>query len=211
MKKRKKIKRTLMNKAIIKRENSVGYFSAYYRGLECLLDMWPTIRASVPDATLDVYYGWESWVGLEGEDDFYVRMCKKFVELEGQGVTVHGRVSHETLAKAMKEIQVWAYPTQFTEIHCITALKAQEAGCYPVVTNVAALAETVQSGDKLNTRRIYNDEYQQEKFAKKVIEALKEGKTGTPVPNVDWQDVATQWINVIKEKLNEREKSQATA
>lgn len=189
-----------------KRRNSVGYFSAYYRGLECLLDMWPKIRAEVPDATLDVYYGWESWLSLEGEDDFYHRMEEKFAKLADQGVTVHGRVSHEELAKAMKEIQVWAYPTQFAEIHCITALKAQEAGCYPVVTNVAALNETVQSGTKIRTQKIYVDEYKQEKFAEAVISALKEGKTGTPVEGVDWSDVAKAWDGVIKELTSDRTK-----
>lgn len=187
-----------------RRKHSVGYFSAYYRGLECLLNMWPKIRADVPDATLDVYYGWESWVAMQGEDDFYQRMERKFKELAGHGVTVHGRVSHIELAKAMRATQVWAYPTEFTEIHCITALKAQEAGCYPVTTNVGALAETVQSGDKIRTKRIYGDEYKQEQFVKKVVSALKEGKTGTPVPNTDWSDVAKQWDEVIKEKLNER-------
>lgn len=187
-----------------KTKNSVGYFSAYYRGLECLLDMWPAIRAEVPDATLNVYYGWESWIGLEGEDDFYHRMEAKFAELKDQGVTVHGRVSHKELAKAMLKTQVWAYPTQFHEIHCITALKAQEAGCYPVVTNVAALAETVQSGSKLNTQRIYIDEYQQKKFVKEVVDALKEEKTGTPVENSDWSDVAQQWSDEIKELLDGR-------
>lgn len=187
-----------------KRKHSVGYFSAYYRGLECLLGMWPKIRLEVPDATLDIYYGWESWVALQGEDDFYQRMCAKFQELESQGVTVHGRVSHEELAQAMKEIQVWAYPTEFTEIHCITALKAQEAGCYPVVTNVGALKETVQCGDKITTQHIYNDDYKQEKFIKCVVDALKEGKTGVPVPNTDWSDVAKQWDTAIKEKLNDR-------
>lgn len=187
-----------------KRTNSVGYFSAYYRGLECLLDMWPKIREQVPDATLDVYYGWESWTALEGENEFYHKMEAKFAELKDHGVTVHGRVSHEELAVAMKEIQVWAYPTQFTEIHCITALKAQEAGCYPVVTNVAALNETVQCGTKIRTKRIYSDEYQQEKFIKAVVEALKEGKTGKPVPNVDWKDVAKQWDTEIKELVNAR-------
>lgn len=185
----------LINK---KRKHSVGYFSAYYRGLECLLEMWEDIRKEVPDSTLDVYYGWESWIALEGEDDFYERMERRFAELADKGVTVHGRVSHTELAKAMKEIQVWAYPTQFAEIHCITALKAQEAGCYPVVTNVAALAETVQSGVKLNTKRIYVDEYQQEKFVKEVIDALREGKTGTPVVGTDWSDVAAQWDQAIK-------------
>lgn len=186
-----------------KRPFSVGYFSAYYRGLECLLDMWPKIRAEIPEATLDIFYGWESWLSLEGEDDFYHRMEEKFAKLADQGVTVHGRVSHEELAKAMKEIQVWAYPTQFAEIHCITALKAQEAGCYPVVTNVAALNETVQSGTKIRTQKIYVDEYKQEKFAEAVISALKEGKTGTPVEGVDWQDVGAAWHSVIQEQLSE--------
>ena len=194
-----------------KKTNSVGYFSAYYRGLECLLDMWPAIRKEVPDATLDVYYGWESWIALEGEDAFYTKMEQRFADLSGEGVTVHGRVSHIELAKAMRTIQVWAYPTQFPEIHCITALKAQEAECYPVVTNVAALAETVQSGDKIRTQRIYIDDYQKEKFVKKVVEALKEGKTGTPVPNCDWSDVAEQWENAIEEIRNERTNSKAIA
>lgn len=200
-----------MTKTTNKRPHSVGYFSAYYRGLECLLDMWLKIREAVPDATLDVYYGWESWVGLEGEDEFYHTMEAKFDKLKNDGVTVHGRVSHEELAKAMKEIQVWAYPTQFTEIHCITALKAQEAECYPVTTNVAALKETVQCGDRLDTKKIYLDEYQQDKFAKKVIAALLEGKTGTPVPGCDWMDVAIEWSNQLKGLLNERTSSKATA
>jgi glycosyltransferase involved in cell wall biosynthesis len=182
-----------------KRKNSVGYFSAYYRGLECLLAMWPKIREKVPDATLDVYYGWESWVALQGEDDFYERMEQRFHDLASHGVTVHGRVSHTELARAMQSIQVWAYPTEFTEIHCITALKAQQAGCYPVTTNVGALAETVQCGDKIATKRIYTDEYKQEKFIEAVVSALVEGKTGKPVPKTDWSDVAKQWDAVIKE------------
>ena len=193
-----------------KRKNSVGYFSAYYRGLECLLHMWPAIRKEVPNATLDVYYGWESWLALEGEDDFYHRMCELFDELSSHGVSVHGRVSHEELAKAMAEIQVWAYPTEFQEIHCITALKAQEAECYPVYTSVGALNETVKSGTKIRTQRIYSDQYKQEQFIAAVVEALKEGKTGKPVPNSDWSDVAKQWDNVIKEKSNERKSSKKT-
>lgn len=185
----------------MKKPNSVGYFSAYYRGLECLLRMWPAIRKAVPDATLDVYYGWESWVALEGEDAFYHRMEAKFEELKDEGVTVHGRVSHKELAKAMKQTQVWAYPTEFPEIHCITALKAQEAGCYPVVTNVAALNETVQSGVKIKCQNIYSDEYKQKKFVDAVVDALKNNKIGEPVPETDWADVAKAWENVIKEKL----------
>ena len=185
----------------MKRKNSVGYFSAYYRGLECLLDMWPKIREQVPDATLDVYYGWESWTALQGEDAFYRRMEEKFAALKDSGVTVHGRVSHVELAAAMQSIQVWAYPTEFHEIHCITALKAQEAGCYPVVTNVAALNETVQSGDKIESQRIYTDAKAQTEFISRVVDALRKSKTGTPVPDTDWSSVASSWDGVIKDKL----------
>jgi len=194
-----------------KKPHSVGYFSAYYRGLECLLDMWREIREQVPDATLDIYYGWASWVALEGEDALYHRINRKLEELKEHGVTEHGRVSHEELAKVMKEIQVWAYPTEFPEIHCITALKAQEAKCFPVVTNVAALKETVQSGVKLKTQKIYGDEYQQNKFIKEVVSALLENKEGTPMPGCDWSDVAKQWTKELKGLLNEGNKSQATA
>lgn len=186
---------------ISKRPFSVGYFSAYYRGLECLLTMWPEIRRRVPQATLDVYYGWESWVAMQGEDDFYERMERKFAELASHGVTVHGRVSHTELARAMRATRVWAYPTEFTEIHCITALKAQEAGCYPVTTTVGALSETVQSGTKIRTRKIYTDEYKQAKFIDAVCDALIFESEGKPVEGVDWSDVAKQWDTVIKEKM----------
>ena len=129
-------------------------------------------------------------------------MEAKFKELADHGVTVHGRVSHTDLAKAMAKTQVWAYPTEFEEIHCITALKAQEAGCYPVTTNVAALDETVQSGVKLKTKRIGSDEYQQEKFVNSVVAGLREGRTGVPVANTGWSDVAKSWDKEIKELLN---------
>ena len=180
-------------------KHTVGYFSAYYRGLECLLQMWPNIRKEVPDATLDIYYGWGSWDALEGYggQDLKRRIVGLLYELRDQGVKEHGRVSHKELAKAMKRTVVWAYPTEFPEIHCITALKAQEAGCWPVVTNVAALNETVKMGDKIKSANIYSNDYAQQKFIKCVVEALKEGKRSNPVEGVDWSDVATKWSEVM--------------
>lgn len=178
--------------------HKVGYFSAYYRGAECLVDLWPQVREQVPDAELHIAYGWGSWVAFQGEDEFYHRMNAKFEANKDNGVIVHDRLSHEDLAKLMVDTQVWAYPTEFPEIHCITALKAQEALCYPVTTNVAALDETVQSGVKLDTKTIYSDGYQQGKFVKEIVAALKDGKRGTPVPGISWADVAKVWDQTIK-------------
>jgi glycosyltransferase involved in cell wall biosynthesis len=180
-----------------KKPNSVGYFSAYYRGLECLLKLWPAIRKEVPDATLDIFYGWESWLAIQGEDALYERICAKLESLKDQGVTEHGRVGHKELIKRMQETQVWAYPTEFPEIHCITALKAQEAKCFPVTTTQAALDETVQSGVKIPTKRMYFDEYSQKKFVKEVVQALKFKKVGQPVPDCGWDTVARKWEEAI--------------
>jgi glycosyltransferase involved in cell wall biosynthesis len=185
---------------VSRRAHSVGYFSAYYRGLECLLEMWPYIRQQVPDATLDVYYGWQSWVSMEGEQGrpFYERVTTKLSSLSELGVTEHGRVSHRQLAQAMKETAVWAYPTEFPEIHCITALKAQEAGMWPVVTDVGALAETVVTGDKVAAKNIYSNDYAKSVFANYVVAALNEEKSAPAVPGTDWSDVARQWLGVMR-------------
>lgn len=195
---------------MVKLSHSVGYFSAYYRGLECLLDMWPKVREQIPDASLHIAYGWESWIALEGKDAFYERLQAKFKELGAiqatvdehlgspNGIFLYGRLPATELSRLMIYTQVWAYPTEFTEIHCITALKAQEARCWPVTTNVAALNETVQCGDKIDSQNIYSNEYFQAKFIKALVVALKENKIGMPVPGCDWQDVAKQWEKVIK-------------
>ena len=45
---------------------------------------------------------------------------------------------------------IWAYPTPFPEIYCITAVKTQASGCIPVTSDFAALEEMVQFGDKIH-------------------------------------------------------------
>lgn len=183
------------------RGHTVGYFSAYYRGLEVLLKMWPEIRRRVPDATLNIYYGWGSWDALEGERgrDFHERIDKLLEELKDQGVTEYGRVDHETLAEAMRQTKVWAYPTEFPEIHCITALKAQAAGCIPVVTKVGALEETVTCGEKVDALNIYSNDYAQSQFIRAMVRALT-GPEGEVVTNDAWwwDNVATKWTELMK-------------
>jgi len=188
-----------------KRGHSIGYFSAYYRGLELLLKIYPKIKKEVPDVTLDIAYGWDSWVALEGKNDFYNRMEARFKELKPLGVTVHDRLSHEELAILMKKTKVWAYPTEFPEIFCITAVKANLAGCKPVITDVAALKETGgPSADFITSDTIYSNEYAKEKFTKKLIEALKSehntNKQKEWAQQFDWLNVAKSW----KEQIDAR-------
>lgn len=188
-----------------KKPYSVIYPSAYYRGLEYLLNMWPEVKKQVPEATLDVFYGWESWVKLEGQDEFYLKMVDKFKKMKKLGVTEHGRVDHKTLAKKYQESKVWAYPTEFPEIHCITALKANMAGCKPVITDVAALKETGgPNATYIETDRIYHDQYSQDKFVKELVKALKEEHNTEEqikwAKQHDWSEISKAWKEVIDGK-----------
>lgn len=134
-------------------------------------------------------------------------MCKKFEVLKDHGVTEHGRISHEELAKVMSQTKVWAYPTEFTEIFGITAVKANAAHCTPVITDVAALKETGGPVSKvIETDLIYSDEYSRKKFVDAVVKALKSDITDDDKNRQDkfvkqfaWSTVAKKWIGVIDE------------
>lgn len=190
---------------IDKKPYSVIYPSAYYRGLEVLVNLWPQVKKEVPEATLDIYYGWESWVSAEGEDAFYQRMTKKLKDGKKLGITEHGRVDHQTLANKYAEAKVWAYPTEFPEIFCITAVKANLAGCKPVITDVAALKETGgPNATYIETDRIYHDQYSQDKFVKELVKALKEEHNTEEqikwAKQHDWSEISKAWKEVIDGK-----------
>lgn len=186
--------------------HKVIYASSYDRGLECLLTMWPAIHERVPDATLDIYYGWNSFDAVHKQNPemmkFKWNIIRKLHELKPLGVTEHGRVDHATLGEKFKEADVWAYPTMFTEISCITAMKAQLAGCYPVVNAIAALDETVQYGTKLQLDNLYKDESQQKEFIDAVVSALVSEYDPAPAKKwvadtYDWPVIAEQWDKVL--------------
>lgn len=179
------------------------YASAYYRGLEALLNMWPKIKEGAPDATLDIYYGWQSWVAHEGKDALYHRIIKLLEKNKELGVREHGRISHAQLAKAMNEADVWLYPTEFEEINCITALKNNAAGNAIVCTDVAALKETGGPyAQFIESDVIYSDEYNQQKFIDAAIKALtspnKDKKAQKEwAKQFTWEKIAKQWDEVI--------------
>jgi len=188
-------------KEVERNPKRVLYTSAPNRGLDCLLQMWPKIKEQVPEAELHWAYGWETFDKLQ-ETNPLARQFKDNVLrlLEQPGVTTHGRIGHEALAELMLSGGVWAYPTEFDEIYCITAIKMQAAGCVPVCTDVAALNETVQFGTKIVTKNIYKDPESQEKFIAAVVEALNNPPDRKAMmewarTKCSWGYVADQWSN----------------
>jgi tetratricopeptide (TPR) repeat protein len=131
--------------------HQVVYMSSQLRGLDTLLDMWPEVLAQVPDATLKVCYGWEGYDNMYRNNPERMGWKDKIVaKMAELGVDDMGRIGQQDIVKLIQQSGVWAYPTQFPEIYCITAVKAQAGGAWPVTTDFAALAEMVQFGDKFH-------------------------------------------------------------
>lgn len=184
------------------------YASSPDRGLDILLEMWPEIyKASKEQAHLHVFYGFSKTFDLLHKDheammEFKERVLKM---LQQPGVHYHGKVPHAELHEHMMTAGLWLYPTHFTEISCITAMKAQVAGAIPVTMTLAALDETVQHGYKISfgiqdtrSRKAFiniasdllTDPAKQEKIRKPMMEWARDF--------YDWKRVGQEWTELFK-------------
>lgn len=174
------------------------YTSSYDRGLLHLLEMWPDVIREVPDAELHIFYGWQLFEQFYKDNPASMKWKEKMDNLMNQkGITDHGRVAQPELKKEIEKSAIWAYPTHFGEINCISAIKAQAYGCEPVVVAYAALQETVQFGRKVDGD-IYDPETK-EKFKKELVEALKNPMEETKRKEmIEWANKKYAWENVAK-------------
>lgn len=102
------------------------YASSPDRGLDVLLKAWPKVYKVHPDATLILTYG------AKAEDI--------------PGIIKLGNVDEETMDDIYRTSDIWCHPAIGGELFCITGLKAQAAGCVPVINPIMALKETVKDG-----------------------------------------------------------------
>lgn len=179
------------------------YTSSYDRGLEQLLEMWGEIKKRIPQATLDVYYGWSNFDERNKDNPERKLWKEKMVRLLGQeGVQELGRASHKGIAKAMLGANVWAYPTTWLETNCITGLKAQIAGAIPVVASHGALKETVFYGEKVDAnmkvpegQKEWLDALEKVVYSSDKYDRL--GMMNDMRSRYSWQAIAQQWQQTI--------------
>jgi len=188
------------------------YASSPDRGLDVLLEIWPKIREKDKDAHLHIFYGFtETYDKLHANRDRMIEYKQQIMKLvnELDGVHYHGKVNHAELHMHLMSAGLWLYPTHFTEISCITAMKAQAAGALPVTMTVAALDETVQHGYKISfpiadersrtafrnitTDLLLNPEKQESKRAAMMAWAQE---------FYDWKLVANEWNDLFTESLS---------
>lgn len=187
----------------------VIFGSSADRGLDTLLSVWPEVKQEVPDAELVWAYGWDVYDKFHASNPQKMKWKYQMIRsMHEQGVTSLGRLSHEDLAKEFLSSGVWAYPTSFAEISCITAMKAQVAGCKVVTSGYAALQETVYI-DEPEIELIHTKPDELKKFTQRLIKALQEPRDEDELKkvrqwaldNFSWEHVAKGWGDTISEGI----------
>lgn len=182
------------------RQHKVFYGSSYDRGLQHLLELWPKVIEKYPDAELHICYGWNLFDRAFSDNPERMAWKKRMQDMmKTKGITHYGRVGKGELRAVRQKCGIWAYPTHFEEINCITALDAQEDGCVPVVINYAALKETVWSGARIEGD-IYDPETKQ-KYLEALLDLMgdekkwkEEQKKGKELAqNYLWERIAEKW------------------
>ena len=173
----------------------VIYASYYSRGLEPILKYtWPKIKAAIPDATFDIYYGMN---GLSKD------LINKLTELFKQpGVTEHGRISLEEVAKEKSKSAIHLYISNSeTEIDCISIRESLVCGAVPVIGNDYVFKE--RDGVHITGSTENTSTYR--KAASTVINLLKDQEKLSSLREefkksptvISWPSVAKEWLKVI--------------
>lgn len=177
------------------------YMSANERGLRLLYDIWNDVRESVPDATLDVYYGWHSFDAVNRDNPermaWKASMVLKAKELAG--VTERGRIGQDELNKEIFKSGIFAYPCTFPEVNCITAQKAMAGGAVPVTSDFAVLDDIIEFGDKIHLGE--DIEEFKEKYKAALIWWLQNPQEQEKVrgPMMEWARSKFDWKNTAKQ------------
>lgn len=186
--------------------HSVGYFSNYSRGLELLISIWPIIKGTYPEATLDIYYGRETWNTMSEES--MNRLLDLIEKYKNYGVTQCGKVGHIELAQAMQKTSIWAYPCNtYAETFCITATKCQAAGCIPITTRIGALNETVHV--EAPSMPIIKNEDDVNQYIRLLLETMERAGTSDTIEErkkyiefaktFSWSNCVKKWLELYSE------------
>jgi len=180
--------------------------SSYDRGLEHLLKIWPDVVKEVPEAKLHIFYGWKLFNRFYGNNPERMAWKAKMEKMmTAKGITHHGRVSQPEIERWYKRCGIFAYPSHFYEINCISAFKAELWGAVPITMDYAALKETVQFGEKIKGD-IYDPDTLEE-YKKTLIDYLKHPEKQEKIrPEMmkwarntyGWDRVADQWIDEFR-------------
>lgn len=143
------------------------YASSPDRGLGTLLEAWPEVYEQHPDATLILTYG---------------------ADVSLPGIINLGNVDDDTMNEVYRSSEVWCHPCNGGELYCMTGIKAQASGCWPVIIPTMALSETVKYGT-FTTK---------EQYAEVLSAVLDDVPTPEKHSYSTWSDTTANLANVLE-------------
>lgn len=144
------------------------YASSPDRGLDVLLEAWPSVSSAVAEATLLLTYG------------------APVVDMDG--VINMGEVDVQTMNEIYRTSQYWLHPCTGGELYCMVGVKAQAAGCWPVIIPTMALSETVKYGTFSS----------KETYAEDLIKALAEPPSAPHYDYPNWSSSTDELLNILQ-------------
>jgi glycosyltransferase involved in cell wall biosynthesis len=195
------------------------------RSLSTLIRLFKRVKEQVPEATCEWAYGWGVFDVVHGKNAQIMEWKENIINgMKEAGIVNRDRLSHKDVAEMYKRARIFAYPTEFAEIDCISARKAQAGGAIPVTTDFAALNETVQYGVKVHsdkTKDNWAGPYQfdfalsnpqaEDRWVEEVVRILQEPLDDTTTMQewthqFDWDLIYLKWIEQFNaEVCNEME------
>lgn len=186
------------DQSVKRNPKKVIYTSAPERGLEYILEIIPEVRKAVPGVEFALYYGFQNWRnGYANNKEAMKWVDSLEAKIKALGLPEFKRISHQEIAKEMLSSGVWFYPTDFPEISCIAAMKAQVSGALPVCTDFAALNETVKFGTKLTADPKKAADLKT--LTEALIKTLKEPDEEARQAMMDWARDKFSWSKVAEQ------------
>lgn len=201
---------TCLHDIPLRQSHRLTYASSPDRGLKGLLQIFPLIRAMVPDAELHVCYGFDNMEKLEAKAPHIRRAITEIQRLAAQpGVILRGRLGQAALYREWLATQVMCAPTNFHETGYITLMEAQALGAFPIVNPLWAAqayqiagigieGDAEQSALTLRSfamAAIYLLQHEDE------LEEIRIAMMQEARKQFDWQDVALQYDAWLREDI----------
>jgi glycosyltransferase involved in cell wall biosynthesis len=187
------------------------YTSTPSRGMIYLPKIYSELKSRHPDLELWVFSSFDvyvrQWLPYQ-EGDFDKRYESCFEELRRlPDCHVHGSILQKQLAREFMKSAILAYPSNFEETSCITAMEAQAAGCVVVSSHLAALPETVGDAGVL-IQEVPGSELYIHKYIEACDQLLKDDALFKTLSNkgieranaYDWKERAVGLLQYLKDK-----------
>ena len=186
------------------------------RSLDVLPELFERVKKEVPEAKMQWAYGWEIYDNAHAGDAQKMKWRDDVTKkMEDAGIENLGRLSQKEVSKLYKKARVFAYPSIFPEICCISLTKAQAGGAIPVTSDFGVFKEKNKFGKMVPVETVNGYEYgkfsfgldtqeSKDAWVKEVVKILKapmvenEDMKKWAFDNYNWDNITDKYESVFR-------------